>query len=160
MINGSEPLNQSTVTTLERYSCRTLTVKCLISVLLNKQPCRWSRQSKVSALLFLLHIRRGAVSMVRCHGFPWVTALFLTRQGHWELSFRGRRQHTHNARTSAHTQRHNSHYQFPLCLPLFNTETDAHEATPLIKNKPLCLSLLMHRHLCPSKALIKMEPLD
>lgn len=40
-------------------------------------PCRWSRQSEVSALISHLHISRWSlVSMARCHGFPWVMQLY------------------------------------------------------------------------------------
>lgn len=115
--HGSEPLTRCTV------CCCT------------NSRCRWSRQSEVSALLFLLHIRRGSVSMARCHGFPWVTLLFLKRQGHGELSFSGRQHSVAHARLHICTRKHISF---------------------LGKHRPLSLSLLVHCHLCPSKALIKM----
>lgn len=88
-VNGSESPTQCTTTTIEIYS--SMSKECLISVLLNKQSGRWSRQS--GAFAPLLRITGGSVSMARCHGFPRVTRLFLTCQGHRELEF-GRRQPT------------------------------------------------------------------
>lgn len=86
-INGSESPTQCTTTTIEIYS--SMSKECLISVLLNKQSGRWSRQSEAFAPL--LRITGGSVSMARCHGFPRVTRLFLTWQGHRELEFGRRR---------------------------------------------------------------------
>lgn len=123
---------------------------CLLCVA--EQSGRWSRQSKVSALLFLLHIRRGAVSMARCYGFPWVTQLFLKRPGHWELSFSGRQQpDTH------------SHTHICMCIHVSNSSS-------VLPNTPtgwawkaqsgsahLCP---VRCHLCSSKPLIKMQRFD
>lgn len=46
-VNGSDPSTQCTITTIEIYS--SMSKECLISVLLNKQSGRWSRQSEASA---------------------------------------------------------------------------------------------------------------
>lgn len=49
--------------------------------------------------------------MARCYGFPWVTQLFLKRQGHRELSFSGRQQTNTLAHAHLHVQ---THFQFLL----------------------------------------------
>lgn len=84
-------------TTIEIYS--SMSKERLISVLLNKQSGRWSRQSEVFAVF--LRITGGSVSMARCHGFPRVTRLFLKRQGHRELEFGCRRPMGTSCRTCA-----------------------------------------------------------
>lgn len=99
-INGSDPSTQCTITTIEIYS--SMSKECPISVLLNKQSGRWSRQSEASAPLFLLHITGGSISMARCHGLPRVSRLFLMWQGHRELE-------NDCAATPVHAQTHFQH---------------------------------------------------
>lgn len=67
--------------TLEKYRVHIL--DCLVSVLLDKKLCRWSRQSKVSHS----HQKRTCIYGALPRHPLGNTALFLNRQGHQELSF-------------------------------------------------------------------------
>lgn len=112
-----------------------------------EQPCRWSRQSKVSALL--LHIRGGLVSMARCHSFPPGNAAIFKEAGslgaliQWQTNDRRAR-----TRTSACAE------TFPI---LSASLTHRHEAFLWV-----CLSLLctaastFQRHWLKWSGLIEM----
>lgn len=73
-INGSDPPTQCTITTIEIYS--SVSKECLISVLLNKQSGRWSRQSEASARSFSSTSREDPYLWHVATPPPGITAIF------------------------------------------------------------------------------------
>lgn len=109
-----------------------------------EQPCRWSRQSKVSALL--LHIRGGLVSMARCHSFPPGNAAIFKEAGslgvliQWQTNDR-------RTGTSACAE----------TFPILSASLTHRQAWRFLVG---LLVAAVHCCLCFSKALIKMEWFD
>jgi len=137
VLNGGEPLIQCTVATSVSVFCRASTA---VQVEQTKQgvrsPAPPPHQKRICFYGALLQLPLGN------------TALFLNRQGHWELLFSNRQPN------DMHICMYKTNSCFLLCLPLYHWYRQVWSC-PLITDEPLCLFLLVCHSSFPSKAFIK-----